>query len=172
VQFAVGYSPLISCFIFCVKRGFILRMFDFRPCSRWQLLMVLLSTTIPTFANPIERFLHEALLFLNTTALIFQSSLSCCLSLPFTFSHPWTVYLPSQFQINLTPLTVWIDTFTSLAISFCLRSLCLSKTVICPLFLGLNSFIFTIFLTSLKKLQFCLCLFLSHLIVRKTFKKI
>jgi len=159
-QFAVGYSPLI-----------------------YRLLHFFVSNET-CYACVTTEFLHKAIIddfplhhkahicqfhtkFYTSSSSIFQCHCvdfsvkpRCRFPLPFTFSQPWTIHLSSQYQIR--SYSTNIMTFTSLAMSFCLRSLCLSKTVICSLFLGLKSFLVSIFPTSLKNLKFCLCLSLSH----------
>jgi len=87
----------LACFIFCVNRGFVIGLHDFRPCSRGRLLMVLLSTATLSLSNYIKSILHEALLFFNAIALIFRSSLGVVFHLRPHFP-PWTVNLSSQFQ--------------------------------------------------------------------------
>ena len=87
---------ILQCFIFCVKRGFFLRMGDIRPCSRRRLLLVLLSTIIPSCANSMERFLHEALFFAMSPPWFFgQASVLFSSSVLIFPSLNW----PSPFPI-------------------------------------------------------------------------
>jgi len=133
------YILLIS-LAFCVKRDFFLGLYDFRLCSKWRLLVVLLSTITPSFANSIESSLHDALLLPNAIAVIFRSSLGSVFLFRPHFPIPKLSISLSNSSFFLTAVSAGVDAFNSLAVPFCLRSVHLSKTVICLLFLGLSFF--------------------------------
>ena len=135
VQFSCcRFNWYLACFIFWVNRGFFLSPYAFSSCSRRQLLMVFLSKTIFWLAYSMQRFLQEALLPFSAIALIFLSGLSIVfLFRPhFPVLELW-IFLPVSSFFLMT-LTVWVDMFNFLAISFCVRSLCLSKRLICLFF--------------------------------------
>jgi len=105
-QFEPMLWCLISCcaahwylayFIFCVNQGFFCRPVWLQTLLQKTFIddsLVHHNTLICQFHR---KFLHEALLFFNAIALIFQSSLGVVFLLRQHY-HPWIVYLSSQFQ--------------------------------------------------------------------------
>jgi len=90
-------------------------LYDFRPCSRGRLLMVLLPTAIPSLSNYIKSLLHEALLFFNAIALIFRSSLGVVFHLRLHFPplicqplFPIPVFFLQHYQFESIHLIPWL----------------------------------------------------------------
>ena len=132
-------------FIFCIKRGFFLSLWAFKPTSSNLLLTVLLCTTNPYAAKPDENFLHDLLLSLRHIFTIFRSNLGVVLH----FLRHFRALFASKSSLFLSFFfirpTVLVEMFSVFAILTIFKALRFNNIFTCPFSRRLKSLALPIF---------------------------